>query len=147
MQLSLTHRSLQPQQQPIVEISRRVHAVRVRDQRAGQRAQIKQLMPVRRRASQSRDLKREDKPDVPKPDLRDHVIQPLVPPQYADNDYEILANPTGQKFSDGTIFVCQVGERSAVASEMAVALGVKDVVNFRGGTKAWKDAGLPLETP
>src|SRR5438477_95931 len=52
-----------------------------------------------------------------------------------------------KKFNDGTIFVCQVGERSAVASEMAVALGVKDVVNFRGGTKAWKDAGLPLETP
>ncbi len=59
----------------------------------------------------------------------------------------ILANPTAQKFRDGTIFVCQVGERSAVASEMAVALGVKDVVNFRGGTKAWKDAGLPLEMP
>ena len=58
----------------------------------------------------------------------------------------ILANPTRQKFNDGTIFVCQVGERSAVASEMAVALGVKDVINFRGGTKAWRDAGLPLET-
>jgi rhodanese-related sulfurtransferase len=24
---------------------------------------------------------------------------------------------------------------------------VKDVINFRGGTKAWKDAGLPLEMP
>src|SRR2546423_13376319 len=59
----------------------------------------------------------------------------------------ILANPTGQKFSDGTIFVCQVAERSAVASEMAVAVGVKDVVNFRGGTTAWKGAGLPLGTP
>ena len=59
----------------------------------------------------------------------------------------LLANPTAQKFRDGTIFVCAMGERSAVASEMAVALGVKDVVNFRGGTKAWKDAGLPLETP
>src|SRR5450759_4477716 len=59
----------------------------------------------------------------------------------------LLANPTAQKFSDRTIFVCARGERSAVASEMAVALGLKDVVNFRGGTKAWKDAGLPLETP
>ena len=59
----------------------------------------------------------------------------------------ILANPTSQKFQDKTIFVCGVGERSAVASEMAVALGVKDVVNFRGGTKAWKDAGLPMEKP
>src|SRR5437764_15391146 len=57
----------------------------------------------------------------------------------------ILANPTGHPFKDGTIFVCQAGERSAVASEMAVALGVKDVVNFRGGTKAWPAAGLPLD--
>ena len=30
-----------------------------------------------------------------KPDLRDHVIHPLLPPQFADDDYEILANPTG----------------------------------------------------
>jgi hydroxyacylglutathione hydrolase len=59
----------------------------------------------------------------------------------------LLAHPTAQKFRDRTIFVCAMGERSSVASEMAVALGVKDVVNFRGGTKAWKEAGLPLETP
>lgn len=57
----------------------------------------------------------------------------------------ILANPAGQKFSDRTIFACEVGERSAVAAEMAVALGTQDVVNFRGGTKAWREAGLPVE--
>jgi len=59
----------------------------------------------------------------------------------------LLSNPTRHEFRDKSIFVCEVGERSAVASEMAVALGVKDVVNFRGGTKAWRDAGLPLEKP
>ena len=57
----------------------------------------------------------------------------------------ILANPGALQFKDHTIFVCEVGERSAVASEMAVALGVNDVVNFRGGHKAWREAGLPLE--
>jgi rhodanese-related sulfurtransferase len=57
----------------------------------------------------------------------------------------ILANPTGVPFKERTIFVCEVGERSAVASEMAVALGVQDVVNFRGGHKAWREAGLPLD--
>ena len=30
------------------------------------------------------------------PDLRDHVIAPLVPPQFADDGYKILANPTGK---------------------------------------------------
>ncbi len=58
---------------------------------------------------------------------------------------QILANPGSLRFQDHTIFVCNVGERSAVASEMAVALGVKDVVNFRGGHKAWREAGLPLD--
>ena len=59
----------------------------------------------------------------------------------------ILANPGGQRFRDRSIFVCEVGERSAVASEMAAALGVREVVNFRGGTRAWREAGLPLERP
>jgi len=30
-----------------------------------------------------------------KPDLREHVIHPLLPPQFASDDYELLANPTG----------------------------------------------------
>jgi S-adenosylmethionine synthetase len=31
-----------------------------------------------------------------KPDLRDHVIGPIVPPAFADDSYQILANPTGR---------------------------------------------------
>jgi S-adenosylmethionine synthetase len=31
-----------------------------------------------------------------KPDLRDHVILPLVPPEFGDDKYAILANPTGR---------------------------------------------------
>ena len=30
-----------------------------------------------------------------KPDLREHVIHPLLPPQFAEDRYELLANPTG----------------------------------------------------
>jgi len=30
-----------------------------------------------------------------KPDLREHVIHPLLPPQFADDAYELFANPTG----------------------------------------------------
>ena len=29
------------------------------------------------------------------PDLREHVIRPLIPEQFVNDDYEILANPTG----------------------------------------------------
>ncbi|MDA8302078.1 MAG: methionine adenosyltransferase [Actinomycetota bacterium] len=31
-----------------------------------------------------------------KPDLRDHVVAPIVPPQYADDGYTIMTNPTGR---------------------------------------------------
>ena len=31
-----------------------------------------------------------------KPDLRDHVILPLIPDEFRDDKYEILANPTGK---------------------------------------------------
>jgi S-adenosylmethionine synthetase len=30
-----------------------------------------------------------------KPDLRDHVIRPLLPPELADDDFTLLCNPTG----------------------------------------------------
>jgi S-adenosylmethionine synthetase len=30
-----------------------------------------------------------------KPDLREHVIHPLLPPEFADDDFEVLVNPTG----------------------------------------------------
>jgi len=30
-----------------------------------------------------------------KPDLAEHVIHPLLPPQFADDKYQLLANPTG----------------------------------------------------
>ena len=60
---------------------------------------------------------------------------------------EILKQPEKRKFRDRTLFVCAVGNRSAIAAEMAVAMGTKDVVNFRGGTDAWRKAGLPLEMP
>ena len=31
-----------------------------------------------------------------KPDLREHVIAPMLPPEYSSEPYEILANPTGR---------------------------------------------------
>lgn len=43
------------------------------------------------------------------------------------------------------IFVCSVGQRSALACEMAAAMGVEHLYNLEGGTTAWVEAGLPLE--
>jgi phage shock protein E len=43
------------------------------------------------------------------------------------------------------IFVCAVGQRSALASEMAAAAGLTRIFNLDGGTEAWTSAGEPLE--
>ena len=40
---------------------------------------------------------------------------------------------------------CMTGNRSRMANGVLGRLGFKDVYNLRGGYKAWKDAGLPVE--
>jgi rhodanese-related sulfurtransferase len=43
------------------------------------------------------------------------------------------------------IFVCAVGQRSALAAEMAAAAGLTRLFNLEGGTEAWVKAGEPVE--
>lgn len=51
--------------------------------------------------------------------------------------------PTDKKI----IFVCAVGQRSALAAEMAAAAGIPAdrIYNLDGGTDRWRKAGEPLE--
>jgi len=46
------------------------------------------------------------------------------------------------------IFTCAVGQRSALACEMAAASGVapERLYNLEGGTEGWIKAGEPVET-
>jgi rhodanese-related sulfurtransferase len=46
---------------------------------------------------------------------------------------------------DNLIFVCAEGVRSAVACEVAAAVGRTNLYNLEGGTVAWARAGYPLE--
>ncbi|TMB99565.1 MAG: rhodanese-like domain-containing protein [Chloroflexi bacterium] len=43
------------------------------------------------------------------------------------------------------IFVCAVGQRSALACEMAAAAGLTRLFNLDGGTDAWIKAGNPVD--
>ena len=43
------------------------------------------------------------------------------------------------------IFVCSVGQRSALACEMAAAAGLTRLYNLEGGLEAWLKAGFPIE--
>jgi rhodanese-related sulfurtransferase len=43
------------------------------------------------------------------------------------------------------IFVCAVGQRSALAAEMAAAAGLTRLYNLEGGTEAWIKSGEPVD--
>ena len=45
------------------------------------------------------------------------------------------------------VFICGVGQRSALACEIAVAMGLEDVhlYNVEGGIEAWIRQGYPVE--
>ncbi len=43
------------------------------------------------------------------------------------------------------IFVCAVGQRSALACEMAAAAGLTRLFNLEGGTDGWVAAGQPVD--
>jgi sulfur-carrier protein adenylyltransferase/sulfurtransferase len=72
---------------------------------------------------------------------RDHIPNATLTPLG-----QIIAKPQDAIKSDNVVFVCEVGQRSAVAAEMAAALGMQHVYNLEGGMQAWRQAGLSVET-
>jgi rhodanese-related sulfurtransferase len=59
---------------------------------------------------------------------------------------QFLAAPTEYvQPSEGVVFVCARGQRSAVAAEMASAVGVERAYNLEGGMNDWRDRGYPTE--
>jgi rhodanese-related sulfurtransferase len=83
------------------------------------------------------------------------VIDVRTPAEYAQGHIpeaklvpldSILARPHDLLKGDDILFVCQVGQRSALAAEMAAAVGFKQLYNLDGGTEAWLKAGQPVAT-
>ena len=71
---------------------------------------------------------------------RDHIPSALHTPLG-----RIISRPKDAIQRDDLIFVCEVGQRSAVAAEMAAALGMQRVYNLEGGMTAWRREQLPVE--
>jgi S-adenosylmethionine synthetase len=44
-----------------------------------------------------------DRDSMIRPDLIEHVIRPVIPAEYADDDYEVLVNPTGRFVIGGPV--------------------------------------------
>ena len=72
---------------------------------------------------------------------RDHIPAATLTPLA-----QIIARPQEAITADNVVFVCEVGQRSAVAAELAAAAGKQHVFNLEGGMQAWRNAGLPVES-
>lgn len=58
---------------------------------------------------------------------------------------KIISSPASQITQDHVIFVCEVGQRSGVAAELAASLGYENLYNLEGGMSAWRQHGYPVE--
>jgi adenylyltransferase/sulfurtransferase len=56
----------------------------------------------------------------------------------------IISNPAAID-TDNVILVCEVGQRSGVAAEVAASLGYENLYNLEGGMTAWRSHGYPVE--
>jgi S-adenosylmethionine synthetase len=55
-----------------------------------------------------------DRDDAIRPDLLEHVIRPVVPAQFADDDYQVLVNPTGRFVIGGPVGDCGLTGRKII---------------------------------
>jgi len=56
----------------------------------------------------------------------------------------LMSRPRDVLQQDGIIFVCAEGIRSAVACEVAAAIGKTRLYNLEGGTREWVKQGFPV---
>jgi rhodanese-related sulfurtransferase len=70
---------------------------------------------------------------------RDHIAQAKLIP------LGTLMQRSSELREDGVLFICEVGQRSAVACEMAASLGLEKLYNLEGGMTSWRQHGFPVE--
>jgi rhodanese-related sulfurtransferase len=57
----------------------------------------------------------------------------------------LLVSPRQHVQGDRVVFYCAQGIRSAVACEVAAAIGVSEIYNLEGGIQDWVTQGHPVE--
>ncbi len=82
------------------------------------------------------------------------VIDVRTPSEYAEGHVpgalniphmSILARKAELASDSELVFICAVGQRSALACEFAAAAGFRDLFNVEGGTDGWIKAGYRVD--
>jgi len=58
---------------------------------------------------------------------------------------DLLENPWKHLRTDNVVFVCSEGVRSALACDLAAAMGLTTIYNLEGGILDWAARGFPIE--
>jgi len=58
---------------------------------------------------------------------------------------ESRSGELGKSKDRPVVAYCMTGNRSSLAAKVLEKAGFKDIYQLRGGYRAWKDAGLPIE--
>jgi rhodanese-related sulfurtransferase len=89
----------------------------------------------------------ESTPDLAIIDVRDEhkYAEAHVPGAELVPLQEILVDATSKLPETDILFVCNVGQMSGVAAQMAIAIGRTNVYNLAVGTQGWMADGLPVE--
>ena len=89
-----------------------------------------------------------DNDEVRVVDVRSQFQAPAMPgAEYVPLE-QILAQPaTVIPTGKPVLFICNIGQTSGVATQMAKALNVVDAYNMQGGMTAWAEAGYDTEDP
>jgi len=80
MKFRLTHGSLEPQKETVVEVVGVVKSIVVKDQSLAHRAEFEKSMPVAVIPGQARDFEAENDPSPSKADLGDQFLEPFAVP-------------------------------------------------------------------
>ena len=78
VEFGFTHCPFQTEQQPVIEVSRIIDPVFVKNQRVGEGADLEQPMPVHRVSCQPGDLETEYDAGPSEADLRDQALKTLT---------------------------------------------------------------------
>ena len=75
------------------------------------------------------------------------VSPPRLEKQYGARDTSIKRAGSHIPTDKPILFICNVGQTSGVATQMATALGLNQAYNMQGGMEAWEAAGYDTEEP
>jgi len=92
VQLGLTHRALETQQEAIVKVTGVVDAILVEDERLGEGADFQEPVPVRRIARQARHLQPHHEPHAAEADLGDEALKALALDRRGARQPEVLVD-------------------------------------------------------